>query len=78
MLIRRRSLMAAAAAVVLLGSLAAVGLTPDDVHVVVLSHLHFDHAGWNPDEFVGYRCVVDYPLWRCAYHAVFDFTEAKG
>ncbi|MFO0644483.1 MAG: MBL fold metallo-hydrolase [Polyangiaceae bacterium] len=30
---------------VLLGSLAAVGLTPDDVHVVVLSHLHFDHAG---------------------------------
>ena len=26
-------------------SLAAHGLTPDDVDVVVLSHLHFDHAG---------------------------------
>ena len=30
---------------VLLASLAAVGVTPDDVDVVVLSHLHFDHAG---------------------------------
>lgn len=25
--------------------LAALGLTPDDIDVVVLSHLHFDHAG---------------------------------
>jgi glyoxylase-like metal-dependent hydrolase (beta-lactamase superfamily II) len=30
---------------VLLDSLAAVGVRPDDVDVVVLSHLHFDHAG---------------------------------
>jgi len=30
---------------VLLDSLAAVGIQPDDVDVVVLSHLHFDHAG---------------------------------
>ncbi len=30
---------------VLLDSLAAVGLTDADVDVVVLSHLHFDHAG---------------------------------
>lgn len=30
---------------VLFDSLAALGLAPDDVHVVVLSHLHFDHAG---------------------------------
>ncbi|MBX3246666.1 MAG: MBL fold metallo-hydrolase [Myxococcales bacterium] len=30
---------------VLLESLAALGLSPDDVDVVVLSHLHFDHAG---------------------------------
>jgi len=27
------------------GELAALGVTPDDVDVVVLSHLHFDHAG---------------------------------
>ena len=30
---------------VLLRSLAEVGVTPNDVDVIVLSHLHFDHAG---------------------------------
>jgi len=30
---------------VLLQSLAAIGLSPDDIDVVVFSHLHFDHAG---------------------------------
>jgi glyoxylase-like metal-dependent hydrolase (beta-lactamase superfamily II) len=30
---------------VLLDSLAKVGLAPEDVDVIVLSHLHFDHAG---------------------------------
>ena len=30
---------------VLLESLAKLGLAPEDVDVVVLSHLHFDHAG---------------------------------
>ena len=29
----------------LLGSLAALGLAPEDVDVVVQTHLHFDHAG---------------------------------
>lgn len=29
----------------LLGSLAKAGLKPDDVHHVILTHLHFDHAG---------------------------------
>ncbi len=30
---------------VLLASLAAEGIAPEDVDVIVLSHLHFDHAG---------------------------------
>lgn len=30
---------------VLLASLAAVGVAPEDIDVVVFSHLHFDHAG---------------------------------
>lgn len=29
------------------GGLEALGLTPDDVHLVVNTHLHFDHAGRN-------------------------------
>ncbi len=40
---------------VLLDSLAALGLTDADIDVVVLSHLHFDHAGgllapWQEDQ----------------------------
>ena len=39
---------------VLLESLAAIGLGPEAIDVVVLSHLHFDHAGgaltaWQPE-----------------------------
>jgi len=30
---------------VLLESLAKAGVAPEDIHVIVLSHLHFDHAG---------------------------------
>lgn len=37
---------------VLLESLAAVGVRPDQIDVVVLSHLHFDHAGGALTAFV--------------------------
>ncbi len=36
----------------LIASLSEIGLTRDDIHMVVLSHLHFDHAG-------GATCVED-------------------
>lgn len=31
----------------LLDSLHAAGVAPDDIDVVINSHLHFDHCGWN-------------------------------
>lgn len=31
----------------LLGNLSAAGVTPEDVHIVINTHLHFDHCGWN-------------------------------
>jgi len=34
----------------------------------------FALAGWNADEFVGYRCEVQYPLWRAGYCMEFDFS----
>ncbi len=61
---------------VLLEELARTGLAPDDVEVVVLSHLHFDHAGgvlasWEPDlpprlVFPKARYVVSDAAWRRA------------
>lgn len=34
----------------------------------------FSSVGWEPDEFVGYRVDVAYPVWRAAYCMLFDFT----
>ena len=30
-----------------LGNLARAGFTPDDIDLVMCTHLHFDHVGWN-------------------------------
>ena len=61
---------------VLLDSLAAVGLKHEDIDVVVLSHLHFDHAGgllaaWEAGQpprllFPNARFVVGAEHWRRA------------
>jgi glyoxylase-like metal-dependent hydrolase (beta-lactamase superfamily II) len=61
---------------VLLASLAAVGVAPADVDVIVLSHLHFDHAGgalsaWRAGEapslvFPRAAYVVGAEAWRRA------------
>lgn len=35
----------------------------------------FEHAGgWDPDDYIGYRCELEFPLWRCSYHFLFDFA----
>src|SRR5690242_16953531 len=31
----------------LLDSMAAAGVRPEEINVVINSHLHFDHCGWN-------------------------------
>jgi glyoxylase-like metal-dependent hydrolase (beta-lactamase superfamily II) len=64
---------------VLLESLGAAGLSHEDVDVVVLSHLHFDHAGgllsaWQPDHesellFPRARFVVSRAAFERATHA---------
>jgi glyoxylase-like metal-dependent hydrolase (beta-lactamase superfamily II) len=61
---------------VLLRALAELGVQPGDIDVIVLSHLHFDHAGglltaWSPDQppqlaFPRARYVVSAPAWRRA------------
>lgn len=61
---------------ILLESLAAVGVAPEQIDVVVLSHLHFDHAGgllpaWGaPQELVFPRAsyVIGVEAWDRAVH----------
>lgn len=34
----------------------------------------YSQLGWDPDDFVGYRVEVAYPVWRAQYSMRFDFT----
>jgi hypothetical protein len=37
----------------------------------------FGSMGWDPAEFVGYRCDIAYPIWRAAYCMLFDFSGSE-
>jgi glyoxylase-like metal-dependent hydrolase (beta-lactamase superfamily II) len=50
----------------LLDNLAAAGVTPNDVDVVINTHLHFDHCGWNTVK-AGDDFVATFP--RAQYYA---------
>lgn len=43
---------------------------------VELMRTLFDARGYDPREFVGYRCEVAFPAWRTGYRMTFDFGEA--
>lgn len=69
----------------LLRALAAHGVRPEDVHVVINTHLHCDHAGWNTrrDErgrlvptFPRARYVVQRGEWQAATHPT-DLTTVS-
>src|SRR5262249_43801975 len=45
---------------VLLKNLHAAGLAPEDIDIVINSHLHFDHCGWNTVYKDG-RAVATFP-----------------
>ncbi|HEY7095427.1 MAG TPA: MBL fold metallo-hydrolase [Terriglobales bacterium] len=44
----------------LLNNLAAAGFKPEDIDIVINSHLHFDHCGWNTMR-VGDKVVPTFP-----------------
>jgi glyoxylase-like metal-dependent hydrolase (beta-lactamase superfamily II) len=50
----------------LLENLAAAGVSPEDVDIVINSHLHFDHCGWNTVRRDG-KIVPTFP--RAKYYA---------
>jgi hypothetical protein len=38
-----------------------------------LSAYYFRHIGWDPDEFVGFRCEVLSPVWRAGYSMAMEY-----
>lgn len=49
-----------------LDRLADLGLTPDDIHIVMCTHLHCDHVGWNTRLIDG-RWVPTFPNARYVF-----------
>lgn len=58
----------------MLGSdLQRVGCPAYPRMVELTRHL-FETTGWNFGDFVGYRCMMQYPVWRAGYCMSFDFS----
>ncbi len=51
----------------LLTNLSAAGVAPDDIDIVINTHLHFDHCGWNTVRGKDGRIVPTFP--RAKYYA---------
>lgn len=51
----------------LLNNLAAAGIAPEDIDIVINSHLHFDHCGWNTVRDRNGKIVPTFP--RAQYYA---------
>jgi glyoxylase-like metal-dependent hydrolase (beta-lactamase superfamily II) len=51
----------------LLENLAAGGVAPEDVDIIINSHLHFDHCGWNTVRDKNGKAVPAFP--RAKYYA---------
>lgn len=51
----------------LLENLSAGGVSPDDIDIVINSHLHFDHCGWNTVRNSEGKIVPTFP--RAKYYA---------
>ena len=51
----------------LLENLRAAGIAPEDIDIVINSHLHFDHSGWNTVRSRDGKIVPTFP--RAKYYA---------
>jgi len=51
----------------LLENLGAAGVAPEDIDIVINSHLHFDHCGWNTVRDKNGKIVPTFP--RAKYYA---------
>jgi hypothetical protein len=62
----------------LLGSGIRVTQTPEYPRLGELTRYLFGRMDAEAGEYVGFRCEVEYPMWRAGYCVSFDFTKAEG
>jgi hypothetical protein len=62
----------------LLGAGLGHAQTPTYTRYVELAQTFFSKMGWSPDEFVGFRCEVDYPIWRSGYFMTFEHLNGAA
>jgi hypothetical protein len=63
-------------------SVLGVGLGMADTavwsrHRALMSHM-FALVGWSPDDFIGFRCEIEYPVWGAAYFLSFAFEPPRS
>ncbi|MBZ5551398.1 MAG: MBL fold metallo-hydrolase [Acidobacteriia bacterium] len=59
----------------LVGSLARLGVRPEDIDTIIHTHLHFDHAGGNTTQLSDGRIVRTFPN-ACCYAQQGEFDHA--
>jgi hypothetical protein len=52
------------------------GSTAFAQHAALTAHL-FEQSGWNPHDFVGYRCDTTFPIWLAHYNFNTHFNEPR-
>ncbi|MBD3336393.1 MAG: hypothetical protein GF355_12840 [Candidatus Eisenbacteria bacterium] len=40
----------------------------------LMNHV-LEKIGWPANECIGFRCKVEYPVWRAGYHIPFEYVE---
>jgi hypothetical protein len=40
-----------------------------------LTRYFFEHIGWDEGDFIGFRCEVEYPVWRAGYCMGFEYLD---
>lgn len=48
--------------------------TPNSPRHAEMTRFLFESVGQDPEDFVGYRCAADYPMWRTGYCVSFDYS----
>ncbi len=62
----------------LLGVGVSAAASPFYTRHAELTARTFERLGWNPNDLVGFRCEVEYPIWRAGYCMSLDYVTPNA